>query len=486
MDKLLGFAPDLPPDTPGVWTDCANIIPYETGFQGAPTGVATTAPALASDCRGAAVMQKLDDTRRLFAGTQTKLYELVSSAWTDRSAGGGSYAGSVDSRWSFAQFGDTAMATNLVDAMQSSSTGAFAAIATAPKAKIIVSAANNFVIAFNTSEGVYGVQPDRWWCCAQNDQTTWTPSVSTGATTGRLIATPGSVTAALPLGDYVVAYKLRGVYLGSFVGAAAGSWQWPLVPGSSDCGAVGQEAVCDMGGVHFIVGADDFWLFDGTRPVSIGEEVRAWFKANSSETYRYRTRCTFDRARNLVWIHFPSKGSTGAVDSTLAYHTRAKRFGVANVTMEAALNYIAPGTTIDGLDAYASTIDTLPAVPFDSSYWQGSGRIFAYFDSTHRLVVNSGACGASSFTTGDFGDDEVVTGLDAFRVRYLQSPTTANAAGFTKMDSGGTLTPGPVENRYNARFDVRQAGYWHRLKISMTGDHRETGQQADLSPEGAR
>lgn len=488
MDQLLGFAPDVDPNTPGVWTACQHVIPFEAGFMGAPTGVATTAAALASACRGAAIMLKLDDTRRLFAATQTKIYELTGTTWTDRSAGGGSYTGSVDSRWSFAQFGDTSMMSNYIDAMQSSLTGAFANLSAAPKAKIIVSASNNFVIAFYTNDATYGVSPDRWWCCAQNDQTTWTPSVATGATTGRIIATPGSITAAATLGDYVIAYKLRGVFLGSFVGSANGTWQWTLVPGSSDCGAVGQDAVCNIGGgVHFIVGDDDFWLFDGTRPVSIGDEIRNWFKANSSQAYRFRTRCTYDRGRNCVWIQYASKNSTsGATDATLVYHVRRKRWGVDDKVAEAELNYVAPGTVIDGLDAFASTIDTLPPIPFDSAYWQGGGRVFAYFDVNHQLVVSNGVCGASSFTTGDHGTDELVSDLETFRVRYTQSPTTAQAQGFSKMDSGGALTAGPTEQRADGRFDVRQSGYWHRLTVSMTGDHKETAQAPLLLPAGSR
>lgn len=431
-------------------------------------------------------MQKLDDTRRLFAGTQTKLYELTGTTWTDRSAGAGSYTGSTDSRWSMCQFGDTSIASNLADAMQSSSSGAFAAISGAPKAKIVVSASNNFVVAFNTNDGTFGVQPDRWWCCAQNDQTNWTPSVATGSVTGRLIAMPGSITAALTLGDYVVAYKLRGVFVGSFVGAQNGGFQWVLATGSNQCGAVGQEAVCDIGGIHFICGDDDFWLFDGTRPVSIGDEIRNWFKANSSEVFRYRTKCTFDRGRNCVWVNYPSKTSTGACDSTLVWHTSRKRWGVADVVCQATLNYIAPGVTIDGLNAYAATIDALPPVPFDSAYWQAGGRVYAYFDGTNQLVVNNGTCGASGFTTGDYGDDATVSDLEAFLLRFIQSPATAQATGYFRDDPGGYLTTGPTEQRYSQRFDVRQAGKWHRIGCAMTGDHKETGQQFNLTAAGER
>jgi hypothetical protein len=486
MDKLLGFAPDVEPSTPGIFTDCTNIIPYEAGFLGAPTGVAPAGVGVLAtgDCRGAGVMQKLDDTRRLIAGTQTKLYELTGTTWTDRSAGAGVYTGSVDSRWSLAQFGDTTLASNLIDAMQSSATGAFAAIAGAPKAQIIVSASNNFVIAFNTNDGTFGVQPDRWWCCAQNDQTSWTPSVATGATTGRIIGLPGKITAALPLGDYVIAYKLRGLWLGSFVGSNNGAWNWTLVPGSGQSGVCGQDAVCDIGGTHFYCGDDDFWLFDGTRPVSIGAEIRNWFKANSSETYRYRTKCTFDRGRNVVWINYPSKTSTGLCDSTLVWHTGTKRWGRADVVVEAALNYISPGVTMNGLDAYGSSMNAIPQVPFDSAFWQGGGRVYAYFDGTHQLVVNNGVCGSSGYTTGDYGSDEGVLDLDHFVIRFILSPTTSQAQGAYRDDPGGALNAGPIEQRYNQRYDVRQAGKWHRLLASMTGDHKESAHSVVFNQEG--
>ena len=431
------------------------------------------------------VATKLDGTRRIFAGTQTKLYELSSTTWTDRSAGGGSYTGSTESRWSCCQFGDTTIASNLVDSMQSSVTGAFAAIAGAPKAKIVVSASNNFAIAFYTNEGTYGVAPDRWWCCAQSNQTDWVPAVATGATTGRLIASEGPLTAGLPLGDYVIAYKARALWVGSFVGSTNGTWQFTLVTGS-DCGAVGQDAVCSIGNAHFIVGEDDFWLFDGTRPVPIGEGMRNWFRANSSQTFRYRTRCVYDRQRNLVWVNYPGTSSTGDCDRTLVYHVGRKRWGVADFVGEAFLNFVAPGVTIDGLNVYSSTIDGLPAIPFDSQYWLAGGRAMAYFDSLHRLVVNDAATGASSLTTGDLGDDDIVTVLDRFRIRFTQAPTSANATSLYAMNEGDPYTVGPTAPRYDGQFHLRQSGRFHRVRADMVGDHGETAYDTRTFPDGER
>ena len=120
MDKLLGFSPDADPTVPGVIVECTNFIPYENGMKAAPTGTTPSGvPALASACRGAAVITKLDDTRRIFAGAQTLMYELLAGTWTDVGRVG-VYTGGTDTRWSFAQFGDSTLAANLTDTIQRS------------------------------------------------------------------------------------------------------------------------------------------------------------------------------------------------------------------------------------------------------------------------------------------------------------------------------------------------------------------------------
>lgn len=484
MTPIAGYAPDSDPNTPGILTACSNIVPFESGFKGAATPINTAAANLGAACNGAVVAVKLDATRRIFAGTTTNLYELISNAWTSR-ARVAPYTGGTDTRWSYCQFGDTTIASNLADTMQSSVSGAFADIATAPKAKIVVSATNNFVIAFNTVDGTYGTSPDRWWCCAQGDQTNWTPAVTTLATTGRLVAVEGQIQAALTLGDYVVAYKNRAIFLGSFAGSPI-VWQWALVPGG-EAGCIGQEAVCDIGGAHFFVGNDNFWLFDGTRPVPVGNGVvRQNFLSNSSTAFRYKTKCIYDRQNNLVRVFYCSTSSSGAIDSCLVYHVLTKNWGRADATIEAVMNYISPGVTINGLNAYGATINALPNIPLGSQYWIAGGQVPAYFDGTHQLVSLNGACGASSFTTSDVGDDDTVTTVERVRVRFTSSPTTAIATGQFKFNEGDALQTGPSNAISDGKFDIRQSARFHRIRVDMTGDHRETGYDIGLKPDGMR
>ena len=483
MDKLLGFSPDLDPTTPGVITACVNFIPYEAGMAGAPSAsTPTSTPALAAACVGGVVITKLDDTRRIIAGTATKLYELSGGVWTDVSRAG-NYTGGADTRWSFTQFGNATIASNLTDTMQRSASGSFADIATAPKAKIVFSV-GSFVMALNTSDATYGVSQNRWWCCATFDETNWTPSVTALCATGQLVSAPGQITAGGKLGDYAVAYKDKAIFLGQFVGAPS-VWDWAQVPGG-DAGCVGQDAWTDIGGAHFIVGQDNLWLFDGSRPVPIGVgQVREWFYANSNPSYRYKIQCIFDRQTNRVWIFYPSTNST-TLNSAMVYHLATKQFGLVTINIEAVLNYISAGVTIDGLSSISSTIDGLSAYSFDSQFWLSGGRALSIFNTSHQLQLMTGASTSSSYTTGDMGDDDGVSLLSKIRIRFAPgfAPTTATAQVSSKMTEGEGLTIGNTHTLNDGKFDVLQAARFHRATIAMTGDNRVLAMDATLKPMG--
>lgn len=483
MEKLLGFLPDSDPTTPGAIIACTNFIPYENGMKGAPTGITPAAtPALASACLGAAVATKLDSTRRVFAGSAAAMYELLAGAWSDVSKVGG-YTGGVDTRWSFTQFGDASLCANLSDTIQRSTSGAFADIATAPKAKIIFSV-GSFVMALNTTDGTYGVSPDRWWCCASFDDTSWTPSVTTLATTGRLVSTPGQIIAGGRLGDYAVVYKEKSIYIGQMVGAPS-VWDFLQVPGG-EAGCVGQDAWCDIGGSHFVTGQDNFWLFDGSRPTSVGNgEVRQWFFDNSSPSYRYKTKCVFDRQTNTVWTFFCSNTST-TPDQALVYHTVSKQWGTVSINVEASLSYITAGATIDGLTGTSATIDGLANMSFDSQYWLAGGRSLSVFNTAHQLQLMVGDSSSSAFTTWDNGDDDRYSLLYKIRIRFAPgvAPTTAAVAMYSKSTEGGTLTTGPTGTMLDGKFDVLQSARFHRAAFAFTGPVKVIGFGASLTPQG--
>lgn len=486
MDQLLGFTPDSETTVAGILTDCTNLIPYEGGMKGAPVGVSSDSiPVLAAKCLGAAVITKLDDTRRIFAGTATKLYEYNASAWVDVS--GAVYTSGVDTRWTFAQFGDATLAANLSDTIQrSNGSGAFASIAGAPKAKIIYSV-GAFIMALNTDDGTYGVSTDRWWCSASFNDSDWTPNVSTLCTTGRIVATPGRITAGGKLGDYAIAYKEKSAFIGQFVGAPA-VWDFAQVPGG-DFGCVGINAWCDIGGAHFTVGKDNIWLFDGSRPVSIANgQVRKWFFANSNPYFLAKTQCVFDENNHTVWMFYASSTST-VLDQALVYNLDTKQWGKSTQTIETTVNYINSGLTIDQMGYVSATIDELALLAsFDSTYWLVGQRNIACFSDSHQIQFFTGPTVSSAMTTGDTGDDNVVSLLLGIRLRFASGykPDTATATTYTKMTSGDDLTTASSGSLDDGKFDVIQSARWHRAAFAFTGDVRVTGLSANVQPEGDR
>lgn len=479
MTPLLGFTPDADPMTPGVMTDCVGIVPYETGFANAPTPINAVADPLAGPCQGAAVVTSTTGSRRFFAGTQTHLYELSSTGWDDVS--GVAYSGGVDGRWCFAQFGDATLAANGTDPIQRALGGSFGSIAGAPKAKIIFSV-GAFVMALNLDDGA--VKPDGWANCASFDDTDWTPNVATLANSGRLVSAPGAITAGGRMGEYAVAYKERAIYVGQFIGAPA-TFDWVQVPGNN-AGCVGPDAWCDVMGAHFVVGPDNFWLFDGTRPQIIGEgQVRQWFYNNSNPLYRFRTQCIFDRQNNLVYVHFCSNNS-GILDSALVYHTVSKQWGKLNIHIQSALNYVTPNITYDTWDSYGATYNTLTNMSYDSQYWLAGGRVAAMFNGSNVLQTITGAAGTGTFTTGDLGDDDQVTNLKKLRIRFQQNPTSASVITLGKMNQGDALTAKSSRPMTNGQFDVRQSARFHRAMFTLNGNCKFNAIRPTIVPSGGR
>jgi hypothetical protein len=346
----------------------------------------------------------------------------------------------------------------------------------------VVFSVGSFVMALNTDDGA--VKPDGWHCSAVFDDTDWTPSITTQAASGRLVATPGRLTAGARLGEYAVAYKERSIYLAQYVGAPV-IWDWTQIPGG-EAGCVGKNAVCDLGGVHFFVGADNFFLFDGTRPVPIGDgSVRQWFVVNSSAKYLYKTTCTYDRETNLVWIFYPSLGSS-VCDSALVYHVQSKRWGRADIPVQAVLSYVSSAATFDGMDGAAPSFDTLPPVSFDSPFWYAGTRALSIFDTSNQMKSFSGQSSSSSLTTGEVGDDDAVMLLQQIRLRYAVAPSAATVQTSYMPNSGGDFVAGVSGAMNDGKFDTLKAARWHKATISFTGPVRVTHMAAKMQPEGNR
>lgn len=481
MTPLIGFAPDLDPTTPGVITNCSQLVPTLKGMAGAPTPIDAGIDALADECRGAAYVTRLDATRRFFAGTSDKLYELSGTAWTDVSRVG-DYTAGAENKWRFAQFGNASLATNQTDKIQVSTSGAFDDIVEAPKARIIETA-SGFVMAFAIDDAtVGGDRSDSWWCSNLYDYSTWTPDPSNQAAFGYLLDTPGEIRAAKRFGQDIVVYKERSMYLGRYVGPPV-IWAFQLI--SSDIGAVSQESVVDTGNAQLFISRDDFWMYDGSRPTSIGAPIREWFFNNSDSSYRYQIKAYYDKFKALVWWFYAPNGSEGAISEAIVYNLKSNRWGHASVDIQAAIDYYTAETTWDNWPPGPATdYENMIDVAFDSPLFDSDQSTLAVFGADNKVATLAGSCESATLTTGDIGDDTIVSTLTSVKPRFISLPTTALLTNYTRMVQGDPFVTGSTIARNNNKFDVLATARFHRLKLETTGDFEIVGAQLDLAEDG--
>ena len=472
--QLLGYAPDADPHISGVLTNASGVVPSLKGLKGAPSPASVNMATLAATCVGAALVSKLDGTNRLFAGSATKIYEAGVSTWSDVSRAA-TYTTGTTGVWRFAQQGNVSFAANGADTMQASvSTGAFSCIAGAPIAAI-VETVGKFVFGLNTSANAHGVQ----WS-ALNDYTNWSTSISTQAASDVLTATSGPITAGRKFGNSIVVYKKNSMYLGVNVGPP-NVWEFNLIPGTA--GALSQEAVVNIGTPenpkHIFMGEDDFYVYDGSKPVRIGtNRVKIQVFGSLFQNRYYACKALHDKKNNLVYFYYPTKDSVQP-DKCVVYNYLTDRWGVDDRQIEATVEFVGASVTYDGLGALYATYDDLPAQPYDSAFVGSQQALPAIFTTSHVVQTLTGASGTTSITTGDYGDDVKFTTLTRVRPRFITAPTTATLIDYYRNNSGDTLTADSAVTISNGAFDLLRDARWHRLQFTFTGDWEMPG----FSPE---
>lgn len=481
MTPFAGFAPDIDPTTPGVITAIANMVPTIRGsYVGAASGADVGMDALAAAALGAAICTTLAGTNRLFAGTTTKLYEKSGTGWTDVSRVA-AYGATETNPWRFAQFGDVSLAVNKADQLQSISSGADFANLSAPSAGVMC-VSNGFVMLGNTNNGgsgtAYGDSPNRWYCSGIFDETTWTPSVTTQCATGLLVDTPGGITAMRTLGANVVVYKDGSMYLARYEGPPA-VWRFDLV--TTEVGCSSHEAVVELDNAHFFIGPDDFYRYQpGGLPVPIGAPVKEWFFSRMNQSYRSRIRSAHDRVNALIYWFYPS--SETSLDSCVVYNYKSNKWGVADRSIECAVDYITGGYTYDTLPF--STYDTWPEVSYDSPFWNAQSRYIGYIGTDHKIVTLTAASATSSLTTGHYGNDDEYSLLSRVTLRYLDKPTSAEMTNYYQDEHGGDWTTDITTAESSGRFDVLRSSVWHKASFAFTGDVEVAGASANFQPGG--
>jgi hypothetical protein len=291
------------------------------------------------------------------------------------------------------------------------------------------------------------------------------------------VDTPGRITAGAALGNACVAYKATSMYVGRYVGPPL-IWSWERVPGEIGC--AGPECVVQLDTKHFFVGPSDFYVFDGTVPQPIGQDVREWFFQNLNLPYRANIVGVSDVARSLVYWYYPSINSpTGALDSVLIYNTQTGKWGKRGLSVQVPVLYVSGAITYDTLGSLYATYDDLPTTAYDSPFWLADQTVPGVFQA-NTLYSVTGTPGASWLKTGDFGDLTQWSFLSRVSPRYRITPTTGTATNYYRATTGGTHVTDATANLNRSRFDFRRSARYHAIRMDHTGKWAVDGLDVDL------
>ena len=207
------LAPDQPDlNNPGIRI-ARNVLPRLRGYDSLPALNRYMTGTLPSRARGAFSAKDAQGNTYVFAGTETQLWSLSGTVWTDVSRVAPAYTSA--NRWEFTQFGDLVIASHLDDVLQSIDLGGanYANLTVSNVAGATVATIRGFVVIGNVKDddghSTFRVR----WSPLDNPAGDWTPDPTTLADFQDLRSTGGKVQRIVG-GEYGMVFRERSTYRG--------------------------------------------------------------------------------------------------------------------------------------------------------------------------------------------------------------------------------------------------------------------------------
>lgn len=317
----LHWAPDDDPRTPGALAVCGNCFATQRGgYRPFRAAVDLGMPAVTTAPTGGEIIQLLTGSTRVFASSDTNVYELTNPLTTPSWTSQATLVSSTGRTGIFTQYANATVFVNLANpTLISTTSGGFSTLTGASKALTSI-VCSNIMMLVNYDDG--SAVQDGFHASDLEDISSsgWTVgTVGSFAVKGRLIDTPGPLTAAVAMNDLAILFKQRGVYVGQFTGDLTNPWDFRCI--SRAIGCVGPKAVMQFRDLVTWVSNDDIYIFDGSQIRSITEGIRRTAFA-STQSGSNTWQILHDETETTL-IYFVS---IGGVSSWFAYNYVAEKW----------------------------------------------------------------------------------------------------------------------------------------------------------------
>ena len=506
------------PDLPGVAENLSiakNVVPTAIGYAPFPTAVDYSDAA--SENLNNVFAGRFASTTTVFAGGATKLFKYDSADLSmDNVSKSGNYTGV--SKWNFIQFGNTVIAANNINKLQSFTLGSSSLFddlaAAAPIAKY-VTVVRDFVVCANLDSGTNGNKVQ--WSDI-NDEADWV-SGATSQSDFQIIADGGNIT-GLTGGEFGLVLLERAIARMTYIGSPF-FFQFDTI--SRGLGCIEGNSVTKYGNITYFLSDDGFYSCDGSNVIPIGtQKVDNWFFTNANPSEFDQMSATVDPIRKLVIWDFINTFGTRSI---LIYNWQVQKWSYADTDVDHVSNIAAAGITLESFDdfynvtagsfvigqqytitslgttnftligaevnvvgarftatgvgsgtgeaidlavasAAGRTLDTL-TTSLDDSLWSG-GKFLSAGVRDNKIITFTGANAQAQIDTGDIGSE-------ATSVVTLARPIVDNGSAQVAIASRALLNQTPTFGGYTQasaenRVSLRSSGKYHRLSIIPTGD----------------
>jgi hypothetical protein len=422
-----------------------------------------------------------DGTTSIFAGSETNLYKLDSSDMSLDDVSGATYATPSGQRWRFTQFGHRLVAANghakLQGWLLGTSTVWADLAADAPKARY-VTVVRDFVVSGYVNDSGYSSRV-QW--SALNDETSWTPSATTQADY-QDIPDGGSVV-GLTGGEFGLVFMDRSIHRMSYVGSPL-VFQFDNI--ARNLGCYEANSIIQYQGVSFFLSDDGFYACDGQNIIPIGnEKINRFFFSDVDEVFLSNMSAAIDPFRNLVMWAYAAKGQGGNVNKMLIYNFETKKWSSGTTDVDRIADASTPSVTLEGLDAFSSSIDALPT-SLDSRQWVGGKMMLAGVRAA-KIVTFTGANSTATIQTGDLSAENRKTAVTLVQPIIDKGSASVAIASRDLLSSEVTFGTSVAADSEN-RVSLRSMGRYHQLNFTPTGDNwsNAIGADVELVPMGGR
>jgi hypothetical protein len=244
--------------------------------------------------------------------------------------------------------------------------------------------------------------------------------------------------------------------------------------------------------LHFFVGRDDFYLFDGARPIPVGHGVKEAFFSVLNTDEADKIVMMQDRSKSLVYIYYPSAG-TSTIGSCLVFNYRTRKWGVDNRTITFAFEFAGGAISYAGLGGYLSNLLGASAtygglaalnLTYGTLTPKAGNFVPALFDSNNVIYTLTGDGGKSEFTTHDVGSDDFSSLVNRFTPRWIVRPDSASLDNYYWTGSGQDPVLDTTTQMDSGRFDFLRSAQWHRFRFNMSGSWEMSDAKIDAQPDG--